>query len=188
MALCCLWSVPSHSETCLAFVWNCPWSGCSHPATCLACVQAGLGCGLWPCAESRRRLTLAQSANLLGRLQLRLANLEEMSRPQSMTVNSPELLQFLLDQKLQDHCYVGLIAANYLGSDWPDRTLLLRAVVRIHRTLVNSFGIRDPIRRHMNPVTYISLMCVSMPRKSRLQKWLQPLTFLDQNAGARQET
>ena len=103
-----------------------------------------------------------------------------------MTVDSPELLQFLLDQKWQGYCYAGLIAANYLGSDWPDGTLLLRAVVRVFRTLVNSLGIRDPIRRHMNPVTCISLMGVSMPRKSRLQKWLQPLTFLDQNAGARQ--
>ena len=80
---------------------------------------------------------------LLGILQLRLANLEEKPRPQSMTVDSPEVLQFLLDQKLQDHCYVGHIAVNYRGSD--------------------------------------------RPGKDRLQKWLQQLSFLDQNAGARQE-
>lgn len=104
-----------------------------------------------------------------------------------MTVDSPELLQFRLNQKLQDHSCDGHIAVNYRGSDWPDGTLLLRAVVRVFRTLVNSLGIRDPIRRHMNLVTCISLMGVSMPRKSRLQKWLQPLTFLDQNAGARQK-
>ena len=104
-----------------------------------------------------------------------------------MTVVSPELLQFLLDQKLQDYCSVGLIAANCLGSDWPDGTLLLRAVVRVLRTLVNSFGTRDPIRRHMNPVTCISPTCVSMPGKDCLQKWLQQLSLLDQNAGARQE-
>ena len=100
---------------------------------------------------------------------------------------SPESLQFLLDQKLQDYCSVGLIAAYCLGSDCPDGTLLLRVVVRDLRTLVNSFGTRDPIRRHMNSVTCISPTRVSMPRKSRLQKWLQPLTFLDQNAGARQK-
>ena len=137
--------------------------------------------------DSRRRPTLARSADLLGRLQLRFANLEEKSHPQSMTVDSPELLQFLLDQKLQDHCYVGHIAVNYRGSDWLDGTLPLRAVVRVLRTLANSFGIRDPIRRHMNPVTCISHMCASMPGKGRLQKWLQQLTFLDQNAGARQK-
>lgn len=58
--------------TCLVGVaLYCLWSGCSHPATCLACLT--------------RRLTLAQSANLLGRLQSQLVIFEEDTRPQRIT-------------------------------------------------------------------------------------------------------
>ena len=88
VALYCLWSgqfpdILQHA--CLSCGIACPWSGCSHPATCLACVVVGPGCGLWPCVECRRRLTLTQSANLLGRLQSQLAIFEEDTRPQKIT-------------------------------------------------------------------------------------------------------
>ena len=46
-----------------------------------------------------------------------------MSRA-AASVDSTELLQFLIEQELQDHCYVSHIADKYKGSDRPQKGLV----------------------------------------------------------------